>query len=284
MKRTSPSDGDEPAPDSAPIPDRPARERSARYPGVPLDEALEFCRVLDDRGLDGLSGAAIAAALGFTNIKTNSFSARISAARQFGLLRPAEDGYALTPLARAILHPVDRAELPRLHRRALLEPPLYAELAARLAERKVPEPAILGNVLYHHHHITAAAKLIAAEAFLASARFAGALDDDGVFRPQGTAPPPLPTPPPEAPAEAIAPRRPPDPAPGAADPGADVRLDLRLWGTDRGKTIRLRAPEAITPASFERFLQAFRLHVRVEEPPAPAPEPEPEAADRAAPD
>ena len=46
----------------------------------------------------------------------------------------------------------------------------------------------------------------------------------------------------------------------------DVRLDLRLWDADAGKTIRVRAPQTITPASFERFLQAFRLLVRVEEP------------------
>src|SRR4051812_24699254 len=115
MKRPHPSD--EPAPEPAPSPARPSRERSARYPGVPLGEALEFCKVLDARGLDGLSGAAIAAARGFTNINTNSFPARISAARQFGLLRQADEGYELTPLARSILHPVDRAELPKLYRR-----------------------------------------------------------------------------------------------------------------------------------------------------------------------
>jgi hypothetical protein len=44
-----------------------------------------------------------------------------------------------------------------------------------------------------------------------------------------------------------------------------VRIDLRLWGPDQGKAIRLRAPEVISPASFERFLQTFRLHVRIEE-------------------
>jgi hypothetical protein len=45
----------------------------------------------------------------------------------------------------------------------------------------------------------------------------------------------------------------------------DVRIDLRLWGTDAGKSIKLRVPESITPESFERLLQALRLHVRIEE-------------------
>ena len=44
-----------------------------------------------------------------------------------------------------------------------------------------------------------------------------------------------------------------------------MRLDLQLWDADEGKTIRIRAPQTITAASFERFLQALRLLVRIEE-------------------
>jgi hypothetical protein len=261
----SPSPAPAPAPSS-----RPKRERSTRHPGVDLAESLKLCASIDDLGLDGLSAAAIAGALGYTNIKTNTFSARLSAARQFGLLNLIGDGYTLSPLARAILHPVEPAELPRLHRQALLKPPLYAELAERLDGKRLPDAAILGNVLYHNHQIIASAKQAAAEAFLESARFAGALGDDHVFYAEGppapAAPPPAPTPPPAAAtAAAVAP---PPAGPDAPPPGersSDVRLDLRLWDTDEGKTIRVRAPQAISAASFERFLQAFRLLVRIEE-------------------
>lgn len=240
----------------------PRRGRSARYPGVPLGEALELCRTIEDRGLDGLPAGELAAALGYKNIKTNTFSARLSSARQFGLLTLTAAGYTLTPLARSILHPVEPADLPGLFRQALLAPPLYAELGGRLAEKKVPEAAILGNVLYHHFHITASAKLAAAEAFLESARSAGALGEDGHFRPRGpAAPPPAPAVPAAPPPGPAAPR---DPRPAPSG----VRIDLRLWGPDQGKTIRLRAPEVMTPASFERFLQAIRLHVRIEDPEA----------------
>ncbi len=152
--------------------------------------------------MDGLSAADIASALGYKNIKTNTFSARLSAARQFGLLSLTGDGYALTPLAREILHPVDPSGLGRLHRQALLKPPLYAELAERLAGKRVPDAEILGNVLYHNHQIIASAKRQAAEAFLESARFAGALGDDQVFRPEG---PPGPVAKPEAAAPLAAP-------------------------------------------------------------------------------
>ncbi len=246
-------------------PARAKRERSTRYPGVPLAESVELCRIVEARGLDGLTAHDFATALGYKNIKTNTFSARLSAARQFGLLVLKDEGYSLTPLARSILHPVDPAELPRLHRQALLDPPLYADLAAQFADKRLPEANILGNVLYHNYQIIASAKQSAAEAFLESARFAGALAEDNVFRPQGpstsaTAPPA------DGPVEA--PRGPttgpPALAPVPVAPN-DVRIDLRLWGADAGKAIRVRAPESITPESFERLMQALRLHLRIEE-------------------
>ncbi len=252
---------------------RPRRERSARYPGVPLAESVELCKFVEAHGLDGLTADDIAKALGYKNIKTNTFSARLSAARQFGLLALKDEGYGLTPLARSILHPIEPADLPRLHRQALLEPPLYAELSTRLAEKRVPEPAILANVLYHSHNIIASAKQQAAEAFLESARFAGALGDDQVFRPQGQAHAETNHKAAERTAvESLKPltnsaeARPRTPR----SPGDSVRIDVRLWDDDHGKVIRVRAPETITPASFDRFLAAFRLLVRVEEPP-PAP-------------
>jgi hypothetical protein len=244
---------------------RPKRERSTRHPGVNLAESLKLCESIDGLGLDGLSAAAIASALGYTNIKTNTFSARLSAARQFGLLNLIDDGYVLSTLAREILHPVDPAEISRLHRQALLKPPLYAELAERLAGKKLPDAAILGNVLYHNHQIIGSAKQAAAEAFLESARFAAALGDDQIFHPEGPpGPPPVKAPDRVVPEPAATQPTGPDVS-RKRDRSAEVRLDLRLWDADEGKMIRVRAPQAISAASFERFLQAMRLLVRIEE-------------------
>jgi len=292
---------------STPPAHRVKRERSTRYPGVTLAESLKLCESIQDLGVDGLSAGDIASALGYKNIKTNTFSARLSAARQFALLNLTGAGYGLTPLCREILHPVEPAELPRLYRQALLKPPLYAELAERLAGKKVPDASILGNVLYHNHQIIATAKQAAAEAFLDSSRFAGALGPDGWFNPGGL---------PRADAvdtPAHHPSRPQGPTPETAvDDGTDaskgvtnsgrgksspsgreptegssptpaaatrvrsndVRIDLRLWDEDAGKTIRVRAPESISPASLDRFLQALRLLVRVGPPAEPAARPE----------
>ncbi|HEV3165064.1 MAG TPA: hypothetical protein VGZ22_13650 [Isosphaeraceae bacterium] len=249
---------------STPVP-RPKRERSARYPGAGLGESLELCQFLAEHGLDGLAAADIASALGFRNIKTNTFSSRLSAARQFGLLELRDDGYALTTLARSIIQESHPEQRDCLLRQALTTSPLYAELAERLAGKRVPEASILANVLEHHHEITASAKRSAADAFLASVRFAGALGDDQVLRLDPTAPGVPIAHPATATTETTESER----YPQARSRPADVRFNLRLWDADKGKLIRVRAPETISPASFERFLQAFRLHVRIEEPAEP---------------
>ncbi len=236
-------------------PNRTRRERSTRYPGVPLSDCVELCKFIESKGLDGLTAPDIASALGYKNIKTNTFSARLSAARQFGLLALANEGYSLTALSKAILHPVDLADLPRLYRQALVEPPIYAEMIERLADKRVPDVAILGNVFYHNHQIIASAKESAAEAFLASARFAGALGDDHILRMQ-----------PISPVVSVADRAAAIEVPVVRDEPKvrhDVRIDLRLWGDDAGKVIRVRAPESISAESYDRLIQALKLHVRI---------------------
>ena len=109
-----------PAADDLPTTGRPRRERSTRYPGVPLADSVKLCEHIQAHGLDGLTAGDIATSLGYKNIKTNTFSARLSAARQFGLLDLTDDGYALTALARSILHPVERGDTPKFYRQALL--------------------------------------------------------------------------------------------------------------------------------------------------------------------
>lgn len=215
-------------------------------------DALAFCGAIEARGVDGLTSAEIAAALGYKNLRTNTFSAAVSSSRQFGLLAAEGDALVLTELTRGLLHPRDPAEVPRLLRAALLEPPLYRRLAARFGGKRVPDTAVLANVLQRQDQITSSAKLAAAEAFLASARFAGALTDDQILRPDG---------PPERSANRRRPTR------GSSDSQSGrVRLELQLWGPDQGKVIRMRAPESMTAKSLERLIQAIRLHVRIDDP------------------
>ncbi len=231
------------------------RSRSARYPGVALGEAIAFCRQVDDRGHDGQTAPAMASALGHANVRNNTFSTRLSAARQFGLLVLEGDRYHLTALAKSILHPVDPEGIPALLRRALAEPPLYATLLSRLANRPLPDVATLANLLYHDDRITANAKDHAAEAFLASARMAGAIGEDGLLRPEGARE-----------SSPVKPRvEPPSTRAPRSVSRSPVRIDLPLWGTDAGKLVKVRAPEAMSRASLDRLIAALRLHIRIED-------------------
>lgn len=238
--------------DESPSNTRHRRERSTRYPGVPLADGIRLCEHIQTNGLDGLAATEIATSLGYKNIKTNTFSARLSSARQFGLLDLKEDGYSLTSLAREILHPINPTDTPKLYKRAFLNSALYAELTEKLQGKRLPDRSILANILYHNHQIIAAAKEVAADTFVESARFAGLLNDEGVLLAQAESVP--------AERPSVSPKR------NLVEPSPDqVRLELRLWGADQGKTIRLRAPESISRASFERLIQALQLHVRIED-------------------
>jgi hypothetical protein len=236
-------------PTPEPHPPRRKRERSARYPGRDLESAIELARTMLDRGLDGLPAESIAPALGFSNVKSNNFSSLLSAARQFGFLDLRGDGYHLTPLGRAIPRPLDEKHAAALRREAFLRPPLYSELATRLADRKLPDGEVLGNLLFHHHHITNAARRHAADVFLESARRAGCVDAEGLFRPRGAVDTPT-----EEPASI---------GKGDAKRGGEVMIELPLWGPDAGKRIQVRIPESITRESLERLMSAIQIQVRV---------------------
>jgi hypothetical protein len=230
---------------------------------VNLAECVAFCASIDRLGLDGLAVTDIALGLGYKNLRTNSFSSRLSAARQFGLVDYRGGSCGLTPLARKILEPRDQADLRSLYRQSFLTPPLYLELTDRLGQKRIPDVPILANLLVHAYQITTTASHVAAEAFLETARLAGVLDHDRILRTEAPVTPPEPE---TRRAETVASV---STDSSMVASSSDVTLALRLWDEDEGKMIRVQAPESITGASFERFLQAFRLLVRIVEPSRP---------------
>lgn len=226
------------------------RGRSLRHPGVGLPEAVAFARAVHSKGLEGLDAERLAQALGYKNLRTNTFSARLSAARQFGLLQTFRRGFVVSANGEAILFPRDPASAAEALRTALREPPLYASLLARYSGRRLPAQETLADLLQHDDGITASAKEAAAKAFVDSARHAGVLGDDGVLRDASPAPVDSTG---NAAMKTAKPKR-----------SSGVRLDLKLWGPDEGKMIRVRAPESITRGSLERLIEALRLMVRIE--------------------
>jgi hypothetical protein len=232
------------------------RERSTRYPGSTLNECIELARQIAARGVDGLPAEAIAASMGYKNIRTHSFSSGLSSARQFGLLALREGGYVVSELGQRLLRANAAADERRARRQAFLEPGLYSELCERFGNKRVPDSAALANWLLHNHQITASAKQAAAEVFLASAREAGVLGEDGILRTNASES--------AGPQQAavVAPAFSVDEASAQAQSG-DAEFTLLLWGEDAGKSIRVSAPATMSAENYERLLQALRLHVRV---------------------
>jgi hypothetical protein len=218
-----------------------------------LCDAIHLAEVMLDQGLDGMPAVAIAPALGFSSIRSNAFSSLLSAARQFGLIELRHHSYRLTPLGRALPHPIDESHAARLRQEAFFLPRIYQDLARRLEDRPLPQVDVIANLLFQEHHITARAKRAAAETFLESAREAGLLSKDGVLRLQEYNQ--------HSPVSGqLPPKSRPEPTEITNE---SMRIELPLRGRDQGKRIVASLPESITRESLDRFLAAIELHVLV---------------------
>ena len=92
------------------------KERSSLYPMFSIKEIVDFINEIVKIGGKRVSINTIASVLGFS-VKTNSFRAKISTAKQFGLIRGSNGAVELTELAKRIVYPVNELDT----RRAIVE-------------------------------------------------------------------------------------------------------------------------------------------------------------------
>lgn len=152
------------------------RGKSVRYPAISIDECIDFIRKVDKLGGQSISYASILSMLNLKSQTTKSFQARISAAKQFGLLQTGQGTAQLTDTARRILYPNEgQEESERLKIEAFGKPPLYEKLIERFKDKALPEPTQLGNILMNEYHIIKQVKDIAANCFIESANSLGLL-------------------------------------------------------------------------------------------------------------
>ena len=81
-----------------------------------IKEIVDFINEIVKIGGKRVSINTIASVLGFS-VKTNSFRAKISTAKQFGLIRGSNGAVELTELAKRIVYPVNELDT----RRAIVE-------------------------------------------------------------------------------------------------------------------------------------------------------------------
>lgn len=145
------------------------RERSALYPGATWDDCMEFIRKIGSLNLKAVSYQELAKQYGLSNPTTKSFTAKIGAAKQFGLITTAQGNtIQLTDASKRLLYPTGEPSRP-LELQCFAQPPLYAKLVTKYDGIAIPAPELLANILMNEHRITRAVKDSAAKIFLQSA-------------------------------------------------------------------------------------------------------------------
>lgn len=151
------------------------RERSALYPAVTWGECIDLIKKINSFSLRAVSYQALAEKYGLTSTTTKSFTARIGAAKQFGLVTTVQGSTVqLTDASKRILYPTSD-EIREVELTCFAQPPLYAKLISKYDGAALPSTSILANILMNEHRIARAVKDNAAKCFVESAEQLGIL-------------------------------------------------------------------------------------------------------------
>ncbi|MGN0419826.1 MAG: hypothetical protein ACI4E4_05170 [Acetatifactor sp.] len=144
------------------------RERSALYPMYTAEECFEIIELIDKLGGKVYSNSSVAQALGMSE-KTNSFRAKISTLRQYGLISGNQGTIRLTSIANDYLYPTRDEQKKDAKLQAFLGVPLYKKLVERYENQALPSADKLSNILLGKEFgLTKATKDSAVENFMKS--------------------------------------------------------------------------------------------------------------------
>jgi len=140
--------------------------KSAMYPAFTLNEIIEtFIKKIDSLGGKKVKVETVASAFGVSP-STKSFSKKLSAAKQYGLITLSKGLIELTDLANNILYPTS-SSINELLIEAFSKPPIYEKLIDRFNGRILPNSIMLSNLLLDSEFsITKSVKDLVAEKFL----------------------------------------------------------------------------------------------------------------------
>ena len=147
-------------------------KRSALYPPSTWDECVELIKKIE-KYCGKVGYDAVAQDFGLTNAATKSFTRRLSAAKQFGLILTAGKTLQNTDLARQYLYPTDELAQSRIKAECFQLPPLYSKLVERFNGKQLPSESMLSNILMRDYEIVKAVKDAAAKCFLKNAEQMG---------------------------------------------------------------------------------------------------------------
>lgn len=149
------------------------REKSALYPGATWAECIEFIKNIDSFNLKAISYQELAKKYGLSSTTTKSFTAKVGAAKQFGLITTAQGNtIQLTDASKKLLYPTGES-VRNIELACFSQAPLYSKLINKYDGIALPSQELLANILMNEHRITRAVKDSAAKCFLESAEQLG---------------------------------------------------------------------------------------------------------------
>lgn len=151
-----------------------SRERSAAHPSATWSECMTLIKELDSLGKGPVSLEVLASAFNIKNWKTKTFQAKITSARQFGLINLKSGAVSLTEESRTLLYPTVPDTRP-IELSLFSRPSLYEKLLGSYEGKPLPRRDLFENMLVANYGISDAAKKKAAETFISSAEELGIL-------------------------------------------------------------------------------------------------------------
>lgn len=145
------------------------REKSALYPGVTWGECVDLIKKINSFNLKAVSYQELAKKYGLSSTTTKSFTAKIGAAKQFGLVTTVQGNtIQLTDASKKLLYPTGES-VRGIELACFAQAPLYSKLISKYDGVALPAQELLANILMNEYRITRSVKDSAAKCFLESA-------------------------------------------------------------------------------------------------------------------
>lgn len=152
-------------------PKKVARERSAAYPAIPLEQAVDFGIKLQTAfGKSPFSRENAVKEMGYKTV-TGTSGMRVAALVHYGLLNREGNAYRNSELSIRVAHPVDDDDSKAAIKSAAFAPKLYKSLIKEFSGRAVP--TALNSILIQHHKINRKVADGVADVFRKTIEYAG---------------------------------------------------------------------------------------------------------------
>lgn len=143
------------------------REKSILYPNANWEDCFEFAKNIADFNLKTVAYSEVAKKYGLSSTTTKSFTAKISASKQFGLITTSSGAMQLTEFAKRMIYPTE--DITQMKVESFAMPPLYQKLISAYDGKALPSKDIFENILMSNYKIAKAVKAHAAKCFFESA-------------------------------------------------------------------------------------------------------------------